>query len=271
MTSALAAFAVAVCLGGCEAGWRGFERDTLNPGVPSGQRPLVAAPGLERIAVPSGERSLDARLARPGAGCPASTAAVLVFHGRNETVADWAAVQALLGDQCIASMTVDYSGHGSSTPPGTIANLNQDAESAARAFVQRFAGARRRCVLGFSMGAALALQATAGAGVPVDCVVLVSPFDALRGMAVRSGTPRAVTAFLSDAWNNTVMAARLDVPLLWVHSEDDEIVPVAAGRAVYDAAGGPKAAATLRGFGHNAIHRQRPPEIWEPILRFVQD
>jgi fermentation-respiration switch protein FrsA (DUF1100 family) len=51
----------------------------------------------------------------------------------------------------------------------------------------------------------------------------------------------------------------LNVPLLVVHGRDDELVPFSHGRALYDAAPGPKRFVELRG-GHNdafAISRQQ--------------
>ena len=46
-------------------------------------------------------------------------------------------------------------------------------------------------------------------------------------------------------------AARLRCPVLVVHSRDDEIIPFAMGRAIYDAAPQPKTFLELRG-DHNA-------------------
>ena len=42
------------------------------------------------------------------------------------------------------------------------------------------------------------------------------------------------------------------------------------GRRVYEAAAGPKSAATVSGFDHNAIYTRMPDEIWNPILAFLR-
>ena len=268
---ALAAAAFTVASSGCSALWSGFERDTLEPGLRSPLSPRDVGLDAERVAIRSGDRTLDAYVARAADRCPGPPAAVLLFHGRNETAPDWYDVQRLLQERCVTSMVFDYTGHGRSSPGGSIARLNEDAAAAARDFVARFPGPGRRCALGFSMGAALALQATAVAKVPLDCVVLVGPFASLKDMAVRTGTSRATALLLSDAWNNVRAAAALEAPMLWVHSEDDEIVPIEAGRAVFDAKPAPRFESVVRGLDHNAIHRQRPAAIWDPVLRFVRD
>ena len=47
------------------------------------------------------------------------------------------------------------------------------------------------------------------------------------------------------------LAERIDAPLLVIHSRDDEIIPFDMGRAVFDAATGPKSFLELSG-DHNA-------------------
>jgi uncharacterized protein len=112
---------------------RSFERKTLNPGVLSEATPADAGLAYERLSIPSQDRQLDAFLVRAAPGC-ARTAALLIFHGRHETVADWVKVQSTLSLGCVSSLVFDYSGHGRSSPPGTIAHLDADAVAAYRAF-----------------------------------------------------------------------------------------------------------------------------------------
>lgn len=266
---AMAAGLLLFCAG-CQRGWQGFERDTLNPGLRSQATPASMGLRAEQVAVPSGGRRLDGYVAPPAEGCPARTPALLIYHGRNETAPDWFAVQRLLSERCIASMVFDYSGHGRSSPDGTIAHLNQDGRAALSFFEQRFAGASRRCALGFSMGAAVALDTFSTKPEAMDCLVLSGPFPSLRYMARLSGTPAIVTTFLSDEWNNVKAAQSLATPLLWIQSADDEIVPVHASRQVYEAAPQPKTAMELQGLGHNAIYKSRPAQVWDPLIRFVQ-
>lgn len=259
-----------VLLVGCSAAWDGFARDHLNPGLRSLSNPGVVGLAYERVAIQSGNRTLDGYLVAHAAQCTGPETAMLIFHGRDETAPDWFPVQRLLHDRCVASLVFDYSGHGHSTPDGTISHLNQDAHAAAEFFAARFGASPRRCVLGFSMGAALALQVANPAAVSSDCVVVVAPFSSLKAMAQRSGVARVLTFWFSDEWNNVEQVATLNKSLLWVHSEDDATVPLAFGQAVYQAKTGRKFAQLVQGFDHNAIHRQRPPQLWEPIIRFAR-
>ena len=252
----------------CGNAWSSFERDTLNPGVRSEATPAAIGLPFERVAIPSGERVLDAFVVGAERGC-GSRGAVLIFHGRGETVADWIRVQQALRARCVSSIVFDYSGHGRSTPPGTLANLNADAVAAEDWFLRAFPSSERRCLLSHSMGGGPMLFAAARSP-EIDCLVLASPFSSLRAMAVRDGMPSWLSFIMSDVWNNAQAAERLRVPLLWVHSQADTTIPVELGRSVFEAATVAKSSLMLSGFDHNAIYELAPPEIWDAVAGFVR-
>jgi fermentation-respiration switch protein FrsA (DUF1100 family) len=56
-----------------------------------------------------------------------------------------------------------------------------------------------------------------------------------------------------DAYPSLDLIPSLTAPLLVLHGDADEIVPVEHGRALYDAARVPKRIGVLRGFGHNDL------------------
>lgn len=259
----------AMALSGCSRVWQPFERSTLNPGVRSSATPASVGLGFDRMWIASGERKLDSFVVHAEKSCPDS-AAVLIFHGRGETIADWIKVQRVLHDACISSMTFDYSGHGHSSPPGTIDNLNADSLAAYDAFRKIFPNGRR-CLLSHSMGGGPMLYAAINANAAPDCVVIASPFSSLREMAVHGGTPRWLTWLASDAWDNADMAGRLKAPMMWVHSRSDRTIPIELGREVFDAKSGAKHALVVSGFNHNAIYESTPKEIWAPAIAFIGD
>ncbi|MHB8384346.1 MAG: alpha/beta hydrolase [Candidatus Binataceae bacterium] len=265
---ALAGVIAGVTLAGGYDPWSSFEKKTLNPGLRSAATPADLGLKFDRVAIPSGARVLDGFLVRADPSC-ADTAAVLIFHGRNETVADWINVQQRLHQSCISSLVFDYSGHGRSTPPGTIENLDADAVAADQFFLKAFPPTERRCLLSHSMGGGPMLYAATRPDAAPDCVVIANPFASLRAMAVQGGMPRAVSIFMPDAWDNVEMASHLKAPMLWIHSKTDATIPIAQGQKVYAADAGPKSEVVLTGFDHNAIQDQTPPAIWSPITSFI--
>jgi alpha-beta hydrolase superfamily lysophospholipase len=248
---------------------RSFENAALNPGFRATANPGDIGLKYDPLMIPSGSRQLAAFAVKAGAQCP-RTAAVLIFHGRGETVADWISVQRLLHDRCISSVVFDYSGHGRSSPAGTVANLDADAVAADTVFASLFP-AQRRCLLSHSLGAGPMLYAATHARVSANCIVISSPFSSLRSMAVLGGLRSEFRFLLPDVWDNVEVAAHVRIPMLWLHSTTDATIPLALGRAVYDAKPGDKTAVAVSGFGHNAIYTQMPMAIWGPITDFLLD
>ena len=259
----------ALAFAGCGNRWASFEKQSLNPGVTSNATPAQVGLAFERIAIPSGPRLLDGFVVRASLTC-GQAPAVLMFHGRGETVADWIGVQRLLYDNCISSMVFDYSGHGHSTGPGTIANLNDDALAAYRAFSVEFPAPTRRCLLSHSMGGAPMLYAATRVVPAPDCVVAGSPFSSLLDMAVLGGLPPPMRLFMTDMWDNVKTARQLKPPMLWVHSRADSTIPFDMGQRVYAVKPDPKTEVSVTGFDHNAIYQKMPPQIWDPVIAFVR-
>jgi alpha-beta hydrolase superfamily lysophospholipase len=249
--------------------WSSFEKNTLNPGELSQATPADVGLPFERVSFPSNGRQLDGFLVRAEASCQPALA-LLIFHGRGETVADWINVQKFLRGKCISSLVFDYSGHGRSSPPGTIDNINEDSVAALDTFLSIFPAAGRRCLLGHSLGGGPLLYAATNGKSTADCVIVASPFSSLRDIAIRGGAPEQVILKLPDVWNNVEAARRLQIPLFWVHSRTDKTIPIDLGQKVYDAKTGAKAADVIDGFDHNAIYKEMPDAIWSPIIEFAK-
>ena len=175
----------------------------------------------------------------------------------------------MLATDCVSSLVFDYSGHGRSTGPGTVAYLNADAEAAYNAFLGLFSGSERRCLLSHSLGAGPLVHTLAHATRKPDCVVLASPYSSLRDLAVRGGLPRPLRLLLPDVWDNAGEVSDIDVSLLWVHSHADATIPFDLGQRLFAAYPGPKMAQPLEGYPHNAIYQDTPAALWAPVLAFL--
>ena len=68
----------------------------------------------------------------------------------------------------------------------------------------------------------------------------------------------------------SALLERLDVPLLVVHGDRDEIVPFAAGRAVYERApASRKTFLAIPGASHNDLHVVNPQQYWHSLDQFL--
>ena len=104
---------------------------------------------------------------------------------------------------------------------------------------------------------------------PPGGLILLSAFTSVREMARRHYRviPAAV---VPDAYPSLRLIANLRAPLLVLHGEDDMIVPVEQGQALFDAAPEPKRLRILPGAGHNDIVTLCGPLLAEELRQWVE-
>lgn len=246
-----------------------YEHQFLTTGRNGVETPATVGVAFERVDIASADRHLDGYLVRAPARCT-SPAALLIFHGVGETISYWPQTQRFLHDRCVSSLVFDYSGHGNSSRPGSVANLNADAASAWDYFVARFAGSTRRCVLGHSMGNGPMLAGVGAFRPAPACVVVANAFSSLRELGVHAGAPRMLMAVVPDDWDNVVNVTNNHAPLLVVQSDADTVIPLVMGEQVFHAAAQPKRLLILHGFRHNALYRHPTTQWWAGVIQFVE-
>ncbi len=63
--------------------------------------------------------------------------------------------------------------------------------------------------------------------------------------------------------------SRITVPVLFIHGEQDGIVPIKLGRKLFDQCRSPKTWKTILGAGHNDIIQRAGGEYWKGIKVFM--
>jgi fermentation-respiration switch protein FrsA (DUF1100 family) len=105
-------------------------------------------------------------------------------------------------------------------------------------------------------------------GRPLAGVVLESTFSSLADMASGMfGSPAALVT--RDAYDSISKVPELRAPLLSFHGDRDDIVPLALGRRLFEAAPEPKEFVTLRGAGHNDTVAVGGADYFARIRRFL--
>ncbi len=176
---------------------------------------------------------------------------VLLCHGNAGNIGDRVLHVDVLSAAGFDVLLFDYRGYGSSSGRPNEHGTYRDARAAYRWLTgQPDIDPARVVYLGESLGGAVALELALAH--PPGGLVLLSAFTSVRDMSRRhyAVVPRAA---VPDAYPSLRLIGGLRAPLLVVHGEDDMIVPVEHGQALFDAAPDPKRLRIVPGAGHNDI------------------
>jgi hypothetical protein len=164
--------------------------------------------------------------------------AVLVFHGNAGNVSTRVEKARLLAARGFDVLLFDYRGYGESEGAPDERGLYRDGLAAARWLEARGVPASRTVYYGESLGCAVALETALAR--PPRALVLDSAFTSAPAMA-RLIFPRVpLHRLIRSRYDNLSKILRLKVPLLVVHSPEDEMIPFSMGERLYDAAPGRK-------------------------------
>lgn len=197
---------------------------------------------------------------------PAPRAVVLFSHGNGEHVARLAPILKLLHDR--AEVTVfawDYRGYGHSQGKPHEANLLADAR-AAQVWLADRAGVRPQDVVlyGRSLGGAVAVGLAAEH--PVRGLILERTFAELTETAAYHFPWLPTRWIMRNKYPSIERIASYRGPLLQSHGTEDEVVPFAMGKKLFEAAATPnKRFFVVEGGDHNG---PQPEEYYEALGEF---
>jgi fermentation-respiration switch protein FrsA (DUF1100 family) len=180
-----------------------------------------------------------------------ATGDILLCHGNGGNIGDRLMDAQLLAGAGFNLLLFDYRGYGRSTGRPDEAGTYRDAAAAREALLgQPECDASRVIYLGESLGGAIALALAVES--PPRGLVLQSTFTSLR--AVAHHHYRVIpSAVVPDAYPSIRRIGRLQVPLLVLHGDRDEVVPLSEGRALYGGAPEPKRMHVFAGLGHSDL------------------
>jgi fermentation-respiration switch protein FrsA (DUF1100 family) len=146
-------------------------------------------------------------------------------------------------------VALNYRGAGGAPGAPSEAALTADA----LALYDRYADAGRPPVLyGTSLGAALAVQLAARR--PAAALILETPFARLCETAQHHYPLVPACLILPDErWESAEAIRQVDAPLLILHGDADQTIPLAHGQALFQAANGPKRMRVYPGGRHNDL------------------
>lgn len=234
-------------MAGLWAGLRWFERVNLY----APDRVLTIIPNTYGIPFEDAwpEASDGARLhgwwvdGRPG------ESVVLFFHGNAGNISSRVEKLRILHGLGLSVLLFDYRGYGRSRGRPSERGLYRDAEAAYDWLVRgRRIDPRRIVFFGESLGCAVATELATRHD--PRALILESPFTSTVEMGRLAFPFLPVRWLVRHRYDSLAKIPRVRSPVLVMHSPEDEIVPYAMARRLFDAAAAPKSFADLRG-DHN--------------------
>jgi len=206
-----------------------------------------------------------------------SGSTVLSFHGNAGTLSDrlpWYRPVLRSGHSVLA---VEYRGYGDSGGEPSEEGLARDARSGL-ALARQLARERgdKLILHGRSLGGAVALRLASDVAdeePALDGVLVESTFTSLSAMAGRSGIPFG-SKLVAYQFASLERITESRVPLMLVHGEADELIPLSMGKALVEAArrsGREVRFLSVPGGTHNDTWIVGGDLYWSSSLKFIEN
>ena len=232
-------------------------------------RAQAGVPDAERVAITTEDGVHLSGWFAPAAGADRHLA-VLYCHGNGGNVAGRAHLLRELPALGLSVLLFDWRGYGESDDiQPTEQGLYADGRAALAWLESRTGLSPAHIVLyGESLGTGVAVElavelaeardeagdeATSAAVPAPHALILQSPFTSLPDAAAVHYPWLPVSLLLRDRYDSAAKIGRVRAPVLVLHGARDGTVPVAQGRALVAAAGGPHSFIELPHAGHNDI------------------
>jgi len=160
----------------------------------------------------------------------------------------------------------DYRGYGKSAGRPSEQGLYRDVEAAYEYLLSRPVDAGRIVGYGESLGGAVIIELAYGRR--LSALISDSAFSSAKDMA-NYIYPYLPHWLFSSRFDSLQKVKQINIPKLFIHSVNDEIVPFELGRKLYEAAGDPKEFLQIHG-GHNSCFYESE-EILEDKIGYFLD
>jgi uncharacterized protein len=240
---------------------------------PGQERTLRAPPSslglsIERIEIPTEDGIVLVGWVIPATIGPSSRW-LLICHGNagNLSEFDRPLHYAGLHHLGLNLLAFDYRGYGESGGLPSEAGLYRDVEAAYRFLTEERGVPSGRIILfGHSLGSAVAIDLASR--VPSAGLIVEGAFTSAtdRGQELYPYIP--VRWIAASRYNSIDKIAKVTVPKLFLHANQDEVIPLAHGRRLYQAAPQPKTFIELRG-GHGDAFEVDSVSYFQGIAAFL--
>ena len=150
-------------------------------------------------------------------------------------------------------VALSYRGYGGSSGAPTEAGLAADA-LAAYAFTTARYPAEHIVLWGESLGSGVAVALAAE--MPVGWLILQSPFTSAADVGAQRYWFVPVRLLMKDQFHSDLRIGKVTAPVLVLHGERDDVVPIALAERLYSLINAPKRFVRFAQIGHNDFGTQ---------------
>jgi uncharacterized protein len=156
-------------------------------------------------------------------------------------------------DAGIGVLLVEWRGYGGNPGKPREAGFLADGRAALDFLAGQGVAPERTVIYGESLGTGIAVMLAAER--PVGALVLESPYDSIAALASAHYPFLPVNLLIRDRYDAALAAPKIKAPVLVIHGEADDIIPLRFGRALYDVLPQPKQFRAVPRGGHNDLDR----------------
>jgi fermentation-respiration switch protein FrsA (DUF1100 family) len=163
---------------------------------------------------------------------------ILYCHGNGGNIAYRGDRMRFFASRGFGALMLEYRGYGGNPGRPSEEGLYADARAALAFLDAAGIPPERRVLYGESLGTGVAVKMATEQ--PVGALVLEAPYTKLEDVGAIHFPAPLVRLVLRDRFDSLSRIRAVNAPLLVLHGERDEVIPVALGRALYAAASQPK-------------------------------
>jgi fermentation-respiration switch protein FrsA (DUF1100 family) len=190
---------------------------------------------------------------------------LLFFMGDTGSLADRAGDFAPYLEKGYGAFLLGYRGFGGNPGMPSEKGLYMDARAAVAWLGEKGYGPHKIVLYGHSLGTGIAVQMALE--YDAYAVVLEAPYTTLPDTVTMNTPLLKANWFMKDRYDNMKKIARIHLPLLILQGTQDEIIPVAQGKALYKAAQGPKEAHFIPNGGHSNLYDFGEADL---VMKFLE-
>lgn len=195
-------------------------------------------------------------------------ATILYCHGNAGNISHRIDIAKMFNERDMNFFIFDYRGFGKSKGSPSEKGTYLDALAAYDYLVTRKdIDPQRIVIFGKSLGATIAIDLATK--VKAGVLISESSFTSTKDMAHAIYPYLPFWLFMSQKYNAYVKIEKVDIPILIIHSQNDEIVPFSQGQKLFAKATSPKEFYIMRG-GHNDAFYIYNQECMQRIVSFLK-